>query len=179
MKTYIIIDFEATCSNTEEFPRSEMEIIEIGAVVYQDGEETKALSLTVKPERNPILTDFCKELTGITQTMVENGISFPEAMTVLNLFMQGLKDPTFCSWGDYDKNQLEKDCKYHEVRNPFADEEHINIKKRFSDYLGTTKRFGVEKALNKLGLKFEGNQHRALNDAKNISKIFEIISKSA
>ena len=68
-KYYLIVDFEATCTNRNEFPRDEMEIIEIGALLL-DSEQFEIHSefqSFIKPVRNPLLTGFCKELTTIRQ----------------------------------------------------------------------------------------------------------------
>ncbi|MCJ8344833.1 hypothetical protein MJH12_04780 [bacterium] len=55
MKTLIIIDLEATCCSRSSIPKDEMEIIEIGAVAIDE------YSVFIRPVRNLILTDFCKE----------------------------------------------------------------------------------------------------------------------
>lgn len=61
---YIIFDLEATCW-AQKGPISE--IIEIGAVkIGPDLNTISEFSSFVKPMRNPILSDFCKELTSIT-----------------------------------------------------------------------------------------------------------------
>jgi inhibitor of KinA sporulation pathway (predicted exonuclease) len=174
--TYIIIDFEATCSDTGEFPREEMEIIEWGAAAV-DKETLRTVSdfgRFVKPVRNPILTRFCKELTSITQEDVDNGMSFSSSLSDFVGWMNQFKEVTFCSWGNYDKNQLLKDCEFHGVKYPFNDE-HINIKKVFTDNNGITKKKGLLKSLQRVGLEFEGTQHRGIDDVKNMIKLLPYI----
>src|SRR5262245_24192584 len=63
---YLSIDVEATCSDVGEVPRHEMEIIEIGAVMQcsRTFEIQSEFQAFVRPVRNPVLTDFCTELTG-------------------------------------------------------------------------------------------------------------------
>ena len=72
--------------------------------------------------------------------------------------------------GGYDKKQVDQDCNYHNLPNPFS-EGHRNLKKEFSDALPSKKRFGVGLALRKLGLEFEGTAHRGIDDARNIARI--------
>ncbi|MBF4371204.1 exonuclease, partial [Vibrio anguillarum] len=80
----LIVDFEATCDEGERsIPRHKMEIIEIGAVKvrlsdFQCIDEYQSL---IKPVRTPILTEFCTELTGITQRDVDSASSFYEVIT--------------------------------------------------------------------------------------------------
>lgn len=174
--TYVIVDLEATCCNKDSFPRAEMEIIEIGAVAIQDkGPEIQSkLSVIIKPVRNPELTSFCTELTSITQEMVDGSKGFAEAVSELGVFLSDLDSPVFCSWGDYDKRQLERDCAYHKVDFPFANE-HINIKKLFAENNRLRKPCGLGQALRKSGLQFEGKHHRGIDDAINMARLAEFI----
>lgn len=72
MPHWLVIDLEAT---TEEggWPVEEMEIIEIGAslVAEADGRELDHFQRFVRPQRRPLLTAFCRELTHITQANVD------------------------------------------------------------------------------------------------------------
>ena len=71
--TYIIVDFEATCCDSGTVPRNETEIIEIGAVAL-DGQGPgirDEYQSFIKPVRHQTLTGFCKQLTSITQEMVD------------------------------------------------------------------------------------------------------------
>ena len=78
----LVIDLEATCSKSKEITRREMEIIEIGAVMV----EAKSLEIVsefqtfIKPVKNSLLTDFCKELTSITQKQVDDAPKYAEAI---------------------------------------------------------------------------------------------------
>ena len=81
-KYKLVVDLEATCCANNEFPRYEMEIIEIGAVLLDSENKTVSTFQTfVKPIIQPVLTDFCKELTTITQDQVDTAPSFNVAMT--------------------------------------------------------------------------------------------------
>ena len=70
----VIVDLEATCQR-ERNPDFISEIIEIGAVKIENDTVVEEMSLFVKPTINPILTDFCTELTSITQEDVDNFLS--------------------------------------------------------------------------------------------------------
>ncbi|MCY3414465.1 MAG: exonuclease domain-containing protein [Candidatus Heimdallarchaeota archaeon] len=169
-----IIDFEATCTNKGEFPRNEMEIIEIGCLILnRDLKVIDEFNCFVKPVRNPTLTAFCTELTCITQEDVDKASDFAA-------MIDGLKEkirkynPLFASWGAYDKNQLLNDCAYHSIAYPF-DDEHLDIKRWIPKFLGLNKPKGIGGMLNYLNLQFEGTPHRGRDDVNNILRILKTI----
>lgn len=170
--TYIIVDFEATCSDKDEFPKNEMEIIEIGALAIDKTELLKLSEFNafIKPVLNPKLTDFCKKLTSIREEDVDSAKKFHEVIKEFNIWLSQYNNPIFCSWGNYDKNQLKHDCNYHNIAYPF-NEEHINLKELFSKKQKLKKRLGVGKALKRAGIEFEGTPHRGIDDVRNIYKL--------
>lgn len=183
---YILIDFEATCwqKDTPEGKRKtnrrENEIIEIGAVLVSDDFSIiKDFDIFVKPTLNPILSDFCKQLTSIEQDDVDKAEVFSDAWETfedqikLQLLLSNInikiKDLIFCSWGHYDYRQLNRDCLRNEMAVPFT--KHYSIKHEFAKR-HNIKPCGILKALSMLNMQFEGNHHRAIDDIKNIAKVF-------
>lgn len=161
----IIVDFEATCSDKDEFPREEMEIIEIGAVLVDSTYNVIAeFSAFVRPQINPNLTAFCTQLTGIVQSDVDSAKTFPEVLAEWESWIQKENPTEWGSWGRYDFNQLHKDCERWGVPNPFRGIPHINLK-----FGG----MGLKKALKSVGLPFVGNHHRGIDDAKNVARIYQ------
>lgn len=135
---YLIIDFEATCCNDNSFPRDEMEIIEFGAVLL-NSHSLKIESdyqTFIKPVCNPVLTEFCKELTTIRQTQVDQAPDFPAVIKSVQAWLADVSSYRFCSWGGYDKKQLTQDCAYHNLEYPFS-EAHTNLKKEFAKSIET------------------------------------------
>lgn len=177
---YLIIDLEATCKQ-ERDPNFLNEIIEIGAVLVDGNKQIiSEFNQFVKPTENRILTQFCKELTTITQEQVDSAQTLTYVLSNLRAWLYNLKiesnspDLTFCSWGDYDKNQLIRECRRKNIHYPF-DEGHLNIKQMFAREL-KCKPCGVDRAIQMMGWKFEGTHHRGIDDARNITKLFvEII----
>jgi inhibitor of KinA sporulation pathway (predicted exonuclease) len=172
---YLVIDFEATCCNKNTFPRSEMEIIEIGAVLCAAKTFTvlQEFNCFVKPLRHPLLTTFCVELTTIKQHDVDNASNFPlvleEFTTWVNNFIS-FDQVLFCSWGNFDHWILQENCEYHKVKYPFINQ-HINLKKRFQSVQGLVKQVGMSQALQMKDITLTGTHHRGLDDAKNIAKL--------
>lgn len=165
---YIVFDLEATCWQPNP-DKNQMEIIEIGAVkVNEQGKIIDEFCEIIKPEIHPQLSDFCTELTTITQDMVNMGISFPEAYDKFRKWIG--EDYYLCSWGYYDKKQLTMDCTYHNLPVDWL-EQHISVKHQYSTMHGV-KKMGIKGALAREELTFEGVHHRGIDDAYNISKIF-------
>ncbi len=171
---HLIIDLEATCCNDNSFLREEMEIIEIGAVILSEPklEIIAEFQTFICPILHSKLTDFCKNLTTISQDDVDNAPKFKEALQLFSAWFMQLSEFDFCSWGNYDKNQLEQDCKLHNTPLPF-EAQHRNLKQEFSNFLGVKKQFGLSKALAKLKLTQEGTHHRGIDDARNTARIYQ------
>lgn len=172
---YLVIDVEATCWQGIPGKMKESEIIEIGAVLY---DHDQAAVLTefqsfVKPIRNPILSEFCISLTSITQEEVDNAPEFPEAMGQLQDRILNHYIPIFASWGEYDREQFERDCAYHHLPYPFGDQ-HLNVKRRFAEK-HNRKPCGMKHALRMLGMDIEGTHHRGIDDARNIVRILRVL----
>ena len=174
---FLVIDFEATCwkDNLANVKNPQNEIIEVGAVLV--GNDYKVIGSTycfIKPTINTVLSNFCKELTTITQDQIDNADVFYIAWPAFQKDIESLtnerfEDIVFCSWGYYDKKQLAKDCKLHNI--PFPFKYHFSVKHEFATRR-KIKPCGVSKAIKFLDMEFDGTLHRGIDDARNIAKIF-------
>jgi len=171
----LVIDLEATCWRKPDGRRSE--IIEIGAIATNaEGVSLGEFQSFVRPILNPVLSDFCRELTHIKQADVDKAPRFPEVLASLLEWTSQFGSLTFASWGAYDRKQLLSDCELHGVAYPFGDE-HVNIKKTFAQMVGR-RPMGMAAALRSLGLDLVGTHHRALDDARNIAPILAVLLAS-
>lgn len=169
---YLVVDLEATCDDKGAVPRHESEIIEIGAVLV-DGRTLRAvaeLMLFVRPQLHPI-TPFCTELTTITPEDVECAEPFPVAAERLAAFGKGA---LFCSWGNYDRNQLAADSARHGIAPPLGPE-HWNIKEAFARARGSRRGLGTYAALRAVGITPTGTHHRGIDDARNIARTLPFV----
>lgn len=170
---YIIFDLEATCLK-EKRNDFRNETIEIGAVkcIYNNKflESVNTFNVFIKPYLNPKLSDFCMELTTITQKDVDSAEYFPGAISKFQKWI-GSGNYLLCSWGDYDKKQFVNDCILHGLDYVWT-EDHFNLKKDFSRIRGMKKEIGMKKALDILNIPLDGTHHRGIDDAINIHKIF-------
>jgi len=167
---YVIVDLEATC--WEGCQLEEMEIIEIGAV-YLDGNSLQPLSdfgQFVKPSINPVLSDFCRELTHIKQGKIDSALPFPEAFET---FMQWINEHKFrlCSWGNFDYEIFNFELNRCETAWPQNFAGHINLKELYARAYSTKASIGLREAMRKLSMPFEGTLHRGIDDARNIARV--------
>jgi len=168
---YIIFDLEATC--IEDNRNFINETIEIGAIKLNEKLEIiDTFDEFVKPILNPKLSDYCKHLTSITQDNVDNAKSFKFVFPNFYHKMASSEEIIFCAWGYYDKMQIIKDSILHQLSYDFMwMNNYISLKHQFAEFMHI-KPCGMMKALKMLKLEAEGFHHRAIDDVKNISKIF-------
>lgn len=169
----IIIDLEATCDEPkrDEFSGSNKEIIEIGAVrICRDtGRELGRFESVVRPVLNPTLTEFCKNLTGITQAEVDAADTFPSVAERFNEWA-GADVVYWASWGEYDRHQWDYDAQRYNL--PSLPWSHINLKKVFPKAT-KIKRRGLNSVFSELGLEVPATYHRALTDALMIKELLD------
>jgi len=166
---YLVVDLEATCDDRGAVPRDDSEIIEIGAVLVEATtlRPVGEFQTFVRPIVHPRLTAFCTELTTITQADVDPAPGFAAAASRLAAFGEGA---LFCSWGAYDRNQLERDARRHRVAMPLGPQ-HMNVKEVFARAAGDRRSTGNGRALERLGIQRTGTHHRGIDDARNIARL--------
>lgn len=166
---FIVFDLEATCWR-QRSKNQVSEIIEIGAVKFNEkGEKMGEFSTFIHPVIHPILSEFCTELTSITQPQVAGAPAFPEAVLAFKEWIG--KDYLLCSWGFYDRRQLTQDCEYHGLETDWL-EFHISLKHQHQAIKDLLKPVGMRGALSMENLSLDGTHHRGIDDARNIAKIF-------
>lgn len=169
---YLVVDLEATCWDDDSVPRQEMETIEIGAVMVDAGSlrTVDEFQAFIRPVRHTLLSRFCCELTSITQREVDAAGEFVRVFPEFVGWSARYDRALFCSWGDYDRRQLEQDCAFHGLAYPFG-AEHLNLKAQFSKHCRLRRRLGLAQALQRAGLEFQGTHHRGIDDARNIARL--------
>ncbi len=155
-----------------------METIEIGAVMVStvNLEIVSEFQTCIKPIRHPILTEFCLQLTSITQHQVDTAPTFPDAIKLWQPWLSQFDHTIFGSWGDYDRKQFQQDSKHHQIDLPYqVSSNHINLKEIFSTSQALDNRYGMAQALNLTKIELTGTHHRGIDDARNISKLLPYI----
>lgn len=176
-----IIDFEANC--LEHKIIEPQEIIEFPIIVYDlvnryiDYDKTFHYYCKI----NTPITDFCTQLTGITQKKVDNGFYFGDVMQKLDKWMLSNNwiyeddDKTctilFVTHGDWDlQTALPKQCKYSSIDIPFYLKSWCNLKTIYKN-LYNKKGKGMDRMLKDLNMQLLGRHHSGIDDAKNIARI--------
>lgn len=170
----LVVDIEATCWQGNPPPGQESEIIEVGLCLLDtaSGQPREKRSILVRPQRSRV-SPFCTRLTTLTQADVDQGISFGEACTILENQYHS-KRRIWASYGNYDRQQFQRDCAASGVPYPFSDH-HINVKALFAKTHGLRRRVGMARALKMLNLPLAGTHHRGHDDAWNIAHILAIL----
>ncbi len=169
----ICIDIECTCwEHDKEKPiNEETDIIEVGIAILN----LKSLrieeneGIIVKPARSKI-SKFCTQLTTLTQGQVDRGIDFSSACSLLRNKYDA-KEFTFLSWGDYDRQQFERQCRDQCIEYPLG-KRHLNLKNTFAVMYGLDKEVNVPTAMDHLNMPFSGTLHRGVDDIRNIANIY-------
>lgn len=177
---YVVIDYECTCSEDRDaFPN---EIIEFPAVVMNSRtlEVEYEFQRYVHPTENPLLTDFCTDLTGITQADVDGADELECVMDEFHQFLgtNNITNYTMCTDGPWDFQKfLYPESKRKGLPLPRWAKHWIDIRRKFQNSFDLAKWIGVSEMLEMLGLEFEGRPHSGIDDARNIARIVARVHK--
>uniref|UniRef100_A0A3Q1C3I6 ERI1 exoribonuclease 2 n=1 Tax=Amphiprion ocellaris TaxID=80972 RepID=A0A3Q1C3I6_AMPOC len=189
----VVIDFESTC--WREKNNYSQEIIEFPAVLLNTatGQVESEFHTYVQPQEHPILSEFCTELTGITQTQVEAGIPLQICLSRFTRWLQNLqlemevvfsnkqqrcsaplpsqKLCTFLTWSDWDLGVcLQYECKRKQLHKPDVLNSWIDLRSTYRLFYARKPK-GLNGALQDLGIQFSGREHSGLDDARNTAQL--------
>ncbi|XXG41193.1 hypothetical protein AAC387_Pa01g1712 [Persea americana] len=172
---FVVIDFEATCDK-EKNPNPQ-EIIEFPSVLVNSvtGQLEASFQTYVRPIYHQLLSDFCKELTGIQQIQVDRGVPLSEALLMHDKWLEdkGIKNTNFAvvTWSNWDcRVMLESECRFKRIRKPPYFNRWINLKVPFQEVFGGA-RCNLKEAVQLAGLAWEGRAHCGLDDARNTARL--------
>ena len=187
----VVIDFESTCwQNSKHIPN---EIIEFPATLLNTatGEIESEFHHYVQPFENAYLSDFCKNLTGITQQQVDDGIPLSFCLRRFTHWLKkisvekkliynapdagndgnGFGNCTFVTWSDWDIGVcLTYECRRKQLRVPPELASWIDLRATYRKFY-ERKPKGLNGALQDVGITFEGREHSGLHDARNTAKL--------
>ncbi|KAH9513031.1 ERI1 exoribonuclease 2 [Bulinus truncatus] len=185
----IVLDFESTCWENDKF--SPQEIIEFPAVLLntKSGLIESEFHYYLHPTERPILSDFCKQLTGIKQDLVDNGIPLYNCLRKFTGWLNKLNkdkgitcadDKTtqggdnvaaFVTWSDWDLGVcLHYEAKRKQIMKPSVFNRWIDLRVTYKNFYAR-KPDGLSGALKDLGILFEGREHSGLDDARNTAAL--------
>ncbi|MEQ8443635.1 MAG: 3'-5' exonuclease [Alphaproteobacteria bacterium] len=152
------------------------EIIQIGAVRVKDDakfREIDRLLLYVTPVRNPKLSDYIINLTGIDQdTIDDTGFDFPEALDIFMDFCDGAR--AILSYSG-DPHVLVENCQLHGLKPVKTDrfgELYRVLGKRAGPEFAQTSSFDLPRLVGKPN---DGRAHDAMDDAIAIATTLRVL----
>ena len=191
----IVLDFEATCWKDKQNQPSPGEIIEFPAVLLDcsTGKVEDTFHQYVMPVETTTLSEFCTNLTGISQETVSQSDPLPAVMKLFSDWVKsvcaardillnptteqpGKLHATFLTWSDWDLGtQLLYECKRKSVFRASHFNAWIDLRAVYRKYY-KSKPQGLNGALEERGMMFVGREHSGIDDARNTARlVFKMI----
>jgi inhibitor of KinA sporulation pathway (predicted exonuclease) len=164
----LFVDVELTCWEGEPPQGEAPELIAFGMVDLKTDELAirREKLFLVRPQAS-VISPFCSTLTGITPKEADAAPPLPEVVrTIRKTFGQS----DWCAWGR-DDVLIREGCERAGAELPFLGCFH-DLAAQVRGLLGLTYRLGLDEALERFGLDWEGPPHDALADAKNLARLF-------
>lgn len=173
----IFLDIEMNCNDKRCENSGGFEIISIGAVkvidrkiIYND-----TFYSTVKPKNNPILSDFCKEITNLTQQEIQNSYPLKVVLKNFDVWVGG-KSTVFVTWGREDIRALKRDSKNSGLRLEIINRirnKNVDFQLEFCTFkLKRKNLISLIKAVEGYDMTLEGQYHNPKDDAINTAKVY-------
>ena len=158
-----------------EYNQPSQTIIQVGYVIgdLKTGEIFERVCREVKVDE--AVSDFIVGLTGVTQEMVNTGWSLQDIYAE----MKELHEKHGCfrnalTWGGGDSEDLRHalalDNEAYLFGRRWVDAKTVYVSRCFAK--GLKHQSGLAKSMTKLGLRFEGRKHNALDDAENTFRVY-------
>jgi inhibitor of KinA sporulation pathway (predicted exonuclease) len=127
--------------------------------------------------RRPLLTSFCRDLTHITQANIDTAQPLGDVWPLFERWLgqHHSRLEGWASWGDYDRKQLLQEWQRLQLDSVLSRVQHMNLKQRFAKARRLDRPLGLNGALQLAGLQFTGQQHRALEDARNTARLLPLV----
>lgn len=151
------------------------EIIEVGIVSVRNHEIEEQFSSYVKPIRFPLLSERCKAFLQISQSKIDQGISFSELLTILKRYNQNSLT-TVITWGNMDMKVLRQNCQINDEAFPFTGK-FRDLSMEYKKFFGDRNQTGLWKAVEEYGKKATGKHHCALDDALTTYNLFKLVEE--
>lgn len=184
-KYYAFFDAEYTCymNYDYKFDRNHNnEVISVGLVIAdQNFDIVEQYYTPICPKYNPILTKYCKELTGLTQNEIFGAPSFEQAFGEMEQLIQKYPTNAIYVWGN-DKVTLEDGVKKN---HPLVSKKAKRFITKVTDVTKkiTSRVFGYNMTISLSDMKYicgmkHETAHNALEDAKDLYYITRAVLKN-
>lgn len=179
MKNFIVLDLEwnqSPAGRDAAIEHLPFEIFEIGAVKLNEKmEPVSEFHRLVKPCVYRKLHYIISEVTHVSSAdLAKSGVPFDEAVRDFIEWCGG--DYVFCTWGNMDLTELQRNMVYHGIRLPFAKPLlFYDVQKLYSLlYSDGKSRESLDRAVEFFSIESNAPFHRALVDAKYTARILAL-----
>ncbi len=158
-------------------PNERREVVQIGAVKVNTRafEEIEAYNILIRPVKNPVLSAYFIELTGITQEMIaRKGVSFSEGVVRFAEWCGGL---SLYAWGG-DCAVFKENCQWARVPFPFTQGVCGDIRPLFEARGINVEQYMSSTIVRAFGVEPDVRAHDGLNDARQIVRALRLLSES-
>ena len=170
----VVVDFECTCEDQEE-PFLH-EIIEFPAVLLdlRTGREVRHFHAFVRPTERPVLSDFCSQLTGISQKTVDEAETLDRVLVKFGAWLDEFAGEDYSLAADCQsdlRHFLLPECRRKKIRVRDAWRGWVDIGRHLMVLCDLRRPGNLQMKLARVGLTFEGTPHRGIDDARNIGRL--------
>ena len=175
-KILLVMDFEATCDEPKPIHPPELIELPVIAVDTESHQIVNEFHSFIKPTIHPQLTNYCVELTGITQKDVAGAPTFAEGLILLQKWIDsnGYQDGLCMTCGDWDIDTLlRQQCLTMQVQMPAWAARWCNLKVAFKDFFRqiSSDHLGIANMLEYCGLERVGQRNCGIDDARSLAQI--------
>lgn len=166
-----ITTWEGALARNWSGPGEYREVVQIGAVRLDAAmpmAELGSFEILVRPQKNPVLSDYFIRLTGISNEDLEReAVGFPEALSAFRAFV-GDAELVLCNGGD--SLCLVQNSEWASIEWPFPPGLFGNVRERLSKVLGIPRSETVSSELpGMIGLEQVPGAHTGLGDSRAIA----------
>lgn len=156
------------------------EIIEIGAVLLDESNNILGTYQSYVRNEHGRISKTITDLTGIDETKTA---AAPKLIDVFkdieNKFCKlDTSETILYTWSENDTAEITKEMQAKRLRHPGVEQmcaKYIDIQQIFSERIHLQKAMNLTKALNLIGIEFDGKEHGALDDAINTAKMLQLL----
>jgi len=169
----LFVDVELTCWEGPPPAGEVPELIAFGIVDLKtdDLKIRREKQFLVRP-RVSAISPFCTTLTGITPKEAEAAPYLPD---VVRTIRKSFGQSDWCAWGR-DDVLIREGCERTGAELPFVGC-FQDLAAQVRGLLGLTYRLGLDEALERFDLDWEGTPHDALADARNLARLFVALAQ--
>lgn len=149
-------------------------IIQIGLCIFNINTRVLIDNACLYVNSRETLNPFIVNLTGITQTQHDNGISLLDAYSQVKSICNRYGALRMVTWGSGDHETLKKQLNIEHPEWIFG-RGYWDTKKLYQSYRLANQlsiQSGLSKSMAKMGLQFKGRKHNAKDDAINTALMF-------